>query len=278
VQYRSSKTARSMGLVLLAMSGFRANASTIGSALLQAMEGTQATAVVLDLHTGAVLASAGQPRHSAPGSAIKPLLLEYALEHGIVQAKTEVYCHRDLHVGSRALPCTHPTNQPVFTAESALAESCNTWFAEMGQRFSGPQLEAAFQSTHLPHSSASADAVEQRQLAVLGLAGVSATPLELARAYRDLLEHMPAAGPVARGLKESVDYGMANSAAIPGVTILGKTGTASDRGEAWTHGWFAGAIPGRFVVVVFVPHGDGGTAALLARKFMAAVATERQIR
>jgi membrane peptidoglycan carboxypeptidase len=278
VQYRSSKTVRSMGLVLLAMSCFRANASTIGSALLQTMEGTQATAVVLDLHTGAVLASAGQPRRGAPGSAIKPLLLEYALEHGIVRAETEVYCRRNLHVGSRALPCTHPANQPVFTAESALAESCNTWFAQMGRRFSGLQLEAALLSTHLPHSSASADAVEQRQLAVLGLAGVSASPLELARAYRDLLEHMPADGPVARGLKESVDYGMANSAAIPGVTILGKTGTASDRGEASTHGWFAGAIPGRFVVVVFVPQGDGGTAALLARKFMAAVATEKQIR
>jgi len=263
-----------MALVLLAMSYFRADAATVGSALLKAMERTQATAVVLDLRTGAVLASAGQQRGGAPGSAIKPLLLEYALEHGIVRAETEVYCRRDLHVGSRALPCTHPANQPVFTAESALAESCNTWFAEMGQRFSGPQLEAALLSTHLPHSSASADAVEQRQLAVLGLAGVSATPLELARAYRDLLEHMPADGPVARGLKESVDYGMANSAAIPGVTILGKTGTASDRGEAWTHGWFAGAIPGRFVVVVFVPHGDGGTAAQLGRKFFAAMTTE----
>jgi cell division protein FtsI/penicillin-binding protein 2 len=266
-----------MVLMLLATSCFRASASTVGSALWQAMEGTQATAVVLDLHTGAVLASAGQPRRGAPGSAIKPLLLEYALEHSIIRAETEVYCRRDLHVGGRALPCTHPANQPVFTAESALAESCNTWFAEMGRQFSGQQLEAALLWTHLPHSSASSDTVERRQLAVLGLEGVSASPLELARAYRNLLEHMPPDGPVARGLKESVDYGMANPAAIPGVTILGKTGTASDRGETWTHGWFAGAIPGRFVIVIFVPHGDGGTAALLARKFIAAVGTERQV-
>jgi membrane peptidoglycan carboxypeptidase len=256
----------------------QAHASSVGVALSQAIAGTQATAVVVDLRTGAVLTSAGIPRSGVPGSAIKPLLLSYALEHGIVRSETEVYCRRNLHIGDRALPCTHPANLPVFTAETALAESCNTWFAEMASRFSGPQLEAALQATHLPHSPAGKDTVEQRQLAVLGLTGVSTTPLELARAYRDLLEHMPAQGPVARGLKDSVDYGMANPAAVPGVTILGKTGTASDRGEAWTHGWFAGAIPGRFVVVVFVPHGDGGTASQLARKFFAAMVAQGQPR
>jgi cell division protein FtsI/penicillin-binding protein 2 len=265
-------------LTLLTPGSLQAHASSVGTALSQAIAGNQATAVVLDLRTGAVLASAGAPRRGVPGSAIKPLLLAYALEHGIVRPETEVYCRRDLHIGGRALPCTHPANLPVFTAESALAESCNTWFAEMARRFSGSQLEAALQTTHLPHTSASGDTVEQRQLVVLGLTGVSATPLELARAYRDLLEHMPADGPVARSLKDSVDYGMANPAAVPGMTILGKTGTASDRGETWTHGWFAGAIPGRFVIVVFVPHGDGGTAALLARKFFAAMTTEGRAR
>jgi cell division protein FtsI/penicillin-binding protein 2 len=95
--------------------------------------------------------------------------------------------------------------------------------------------------------------------------------LEMARAYRELLQRAPAQGPVMRGLEGSVSYGMANAAAVPGLTILGKTGTASEAGEAWTHGWFAGAIPGRLVIVVYVPHGDGGTAALLARGFFAAV-------
>jgi cell division protein FtsI/penicillin-binding protein 2 len=62
---------------------------------------------------------------------------------------------------------------------------------------------------------------------------------------------------------------MARSAAVSGVAIPGKTGTASDPGEAWTHGWFAGAIPNRLVIVVYVPHGDGGTAAELAQRFLA---------
>jgi cell division protein FtsI/penicillin-binding protein 2 len=263
-----------LGTAVFATSWIHAGASPIANTLSEALRGTQAAAVVLDLRTGAVLASAGEPLRGAPGSAIKPLLLAYALEHGIVRPETEVYCHRNLHVGGRALPCTHAADLPVFTAESALAESCNTWFAEMARRFSGPQLEAALQGTHLPHTSMDTANVEQRQLAVLGLLGVTASPLELARAYRDLLQRVPPNGAVARGLKDSVSYGMANAAAVSGVAILGKTGTASDPGEAWTHGWFAGAIPGRFVLVVYVPHGDGGTAARLAQRFFRAVAPE----
>jgi cell division protein FtsI/penicillin-binding protein 2 len=254
----------------------QAAALPIADVLAQALRGTQASAVVLDPRTGAVIALIGAPRRGEPGSTLKPVLLEYALEHGIVRPETEVYCRRNLHIAGRALPCTHPANMPVFTAESALAESCNTWFAEMARRFSGPQLEAALQASHLPHASLSASDVAQRQLAVLGLSGVTASPLELARAYRDLLAHLPPDGPVARGLRESVDYGMANPAAVSGVAILGKTGTAGDPGQAWTHGWFAGALPGRVIVVIYVPHGDGGTAARLAQRFFRTVANQEK--
>jgi membrane carboxypeptidase/penicillin-binding protein PbpC len=253
-----------------------ADALSVKDALAQALRGTQASAVVLDTQTGAVLASAGKSSQATPGSAVKPLLLEYALEHSIVKPEMEVYCRRNLHVGGRALPCTHPADHPVFTAESALAESCNTWFAELARRFSGPELEAALDDAHLPHAPMGAANVEQRQLAVLGLVGVTASQLDLAIAYRDLFERMTPAGPVARGLQESVAYGMANAAAVPGMTILGKTGTASGIRETWTHGWFAGGIPGRFVIVVFVPHGDGGTAASLAQKFFQLAAGEGQ--
>jgi membrane peptidoglycan carboxypeptidase len=253
-------------------------ASPVANALVQALRGTQASAIVLDSQTGIVEASAGVSRRGAPGSAIKPLLLEYALEHGIVRPGMEVYCRRNLHVGDRALPCTHPADQSVFTAESALAESCNTWFAELARRFTGPELEAALQNTNLPHASMDTANVQQRQLAVLGLAGVSASPLQLAQAYREMLSRAPAMGTVARGLEESVTYGMANPAAVAGVRILGKTGTASDPLEAWTHGWFAGEIPGRLVIVIYVPHGDGGTAARLAQRFFRAISREEPAR
>ena len=259
----------------------RAHALPVSAALSQALHGTQASAVVLDPQTGALLASAGQPRSGTPGSTIKPLLLAYALEHGIVQPETEVYCRRDLHIAGRALPCTHPDDHPLFTAQRALAESCNTWFAELGRRFSSIALETALQQLHLPHSALSSSNtavsfgnIDQRQLAVLGLNGVSASPLQLARAYRQLLQRMPPNGVVATGLRDSVDFGMANPASVPGMSILGKTGTASDPGEAWTHGWFIGILPGRLVLVVYVPHGDGGTAAALGKKFFRAVAPE----
>jgi cell division protein FtsI/penicillin-binding protein 2 len=259
----------------------------VAEALAQALRGTQASAVVLDARTGAVLARAGEhgrdgleatAKESAPGSVLKPLLLEYALEHGIVRPQTQVYCRRNLRVDGRALACTHPADDPVFTAERALAESCNTWFAEMARRFTGAELEEALNRARLPHHSMAAASVEQRELAVLGLTGVTASPLELARAYADLLRRSPPDGPVARGLEDSVKFGMADPAAVTGVRILGKTGTASDPGEAWTHGWFAGAVPGRVVLVVYIPHGDGGTAARLAQRFFAAVASEGDAR
>jgi cell division protein FtsI/penicillin-binding protein 2 len=278
VRYGSTRWATAAAAAVLAAGCFQARALPVRDALAQALGGTQASAVVLDMQTGTVLASTGEPRRGTPGSAIKPLLLAYALEHGIVRPDMEVYCRRNLHIGGRALPCTHPADQPVFTAQRALAESCNTWFAEMARRMTSAQLEAALEETRLPHGSMNAADVDQRQLAVLGLAGVTASPLELAQAYRAMLAHVPPDGTVMRGLADSVDYGMASPVAVSGVNILGKTGTASDPGQTWTHGWFAGAIPGRVLIVVYVPHGDGGTAARLAQRFFRAISSAGQTR
>jgi cell division protein FtsI/penicillin-binding protein 2 len=260
-----------IGLIFLA-SAVQAQISPVPDALARALKGTPASAVVLDQASGTVLAQTGPQRPARPGSAIKPILLAYALEHGIVRPETTVYCRRNLHIGGRALPCTHPADQPVFTAERALAESCNTWFAELGRRFSGKDLDAALRQSGLPHEAMAGVSVEQRQLAVLGLHGVTVSPLQLAQAYRELLAREPADGLLTRGLRGSVNYGMAHPAAVSGVDIAGKTGTASEPGEAWTHGWFAGAMPGRLVIVIYLPHADGGTAAGLARRFFAAVA------
>ncbi len=232
-------------------------------ALAEALRGTRASGVVLDLKTGAVLASIGPDRRGAPGSVLKPLWLAYALEHAIVRPETAVYCRRNLRIGGRALPCTHPADQTVFTAETALAESCNAWFAELGRRYTNAQLEAAMQAANVSHVSLKEATAEQRELAVLGLYGTSVSSLELARAYRELLQGAPPDGPVMRGLRGSVRYGMANPAGVLGQDILGKTGTASNPGESWTH-----------VVVISVPHGDGGTAARLARTYFVAVTAE----
>lgn len=267
-----------MAATLLGSGTLEAQATSVAAALGSALRGTQASGVVLDTRSGNLLASVGPERRGTPGSVIKPLLLEYALDHGIVRPETQVYCRRNLRIGDRALPCTHPADQTVFTAETALAESCNTWFAEMARRFTGQQLEAALRASYLTHQPMDDATVEQRQLAVLGLWGVTTSTLQLAQSYRLLLRNLPPAGPVALGLRDSVAYGMANLAALPGVEgveILGKTGTASNPGEAWTHGWFAGALASRCVIVIYVPHGDGGTAARLAQKFFLAMMATR---
>ena len=256
----------------------QAPAETLQTALAHALGSSQASAVVLDLKTGSAIAAVGEPRRAAPGSTLKPLLLEYALRHGIVTPQTKVFCHRNLRVGDRSLPCTHPANDDVFTAETALAESCNTYFADLARRFSSPDLETALRETRLPHRPLDRATPEERELAMLGLSGVMVTPEELARAYRDLASSLEARGPVERGLAGSVNYGMANAAAVPGMTILGKTGTARNPGESWTHGWFAGVLPGRLVVVVLVPSGDGGTAAHLARGFFLQLQREGRTR
>ncbi len=273
---KSRNANRCLVIILSLASALQAQTPHPSETLSQALGGTQASAVLLDINNGAILAQVGPNRRGTPGSAIKPLLLAYAMDHGIVREDTQVYCRRDLHIGGRSLPCTHPADNPVFTAQRALAESCNTWFAEMGRRYSGPALQAALGEYHLPHRDLSQASVEQRQLAVLGLQSVTVSLLQLGRAYGQMLQRRPANDEVVHGLQDSIDFGMANPAAVKGVALLGKTGTASDLGQAWTHGWFVGAIPSQAILVVYVPHGDGGTAAQLAQRFFREVVAKRQ--
>jgi cell division protein FtsI/penicillin-binding protein 2 len=262
-------------VIILSLAGaLQAQTPNPSETLSHALGGTQASAVLLDIDSGAILAQVGPTRRGTPGSAIKPLLLAYAMDHGIVREDTQVYCRRDLHIGGRSLPCTHPADNPVFTAQRALAESCNTWFAEMGRRYSAPALEAALRESHLPHSDLSQASAEQRQLAVLGLQSITVSPRQLGQAYVQMLRRRHANDVVVRGLQDSVNFGMAAPAAVRGLTVLGKTGTASDPGQAWTHGWFVGTIPGQ-LLVVYVPHGDGGTAAQLAQRVFRELVVKR---
>ncbi len=72
---------------------------------------------------------------------------------------------------------------------------------------------------------------------------------------------------VGEGMRQSVTSGVARNAAVAGVTVAGKTGTAEfgairDDGTYETHGWFAGYAPAEdpeIAVVVFVQRGSGGS-------------------
>jgi cell division protein FtsI/penicillin-binding protein 2 len=256
-------------------------------ALDEALSGTNAVGVVLDGRDGhmmAVVREADAARvASAPGSTLKPLFLAAALNDGRVHAETTVICRGDLRIAGRDLACTHPRERNVFDAEQALAYSCNTWFANLARRFPPQEAvevlrAAGFGSrTRLVQIESAGSLREPArqanvQLLVLGIDGVAATPLQLASAYLRLARRFDAEPLVRRGLEDSVAYGMAHNAATAGLTIAGKTGTATNAGESWTHGWFAGIASRQavlMVVVIYLPHGNGADAAALAHRFFA---------
>jgi cell division protein FtsI/penicillin-binding protein 2 len=73
-------------------------------------------------------------------------------------------------------------------------------------------------------------------------------------------------GTLRAAMRQSVTKGVAKNAAIPGVEVAGKTGTAEfgprlSNGKYATHGWFVGFAPyndPQIAIVVFVQRGSGG--------------------
>ncbi|RXH58614.1 penicillin-binding transpeptidase domain-containing protein [Granulicella sibirica] len=243
------------------------------------LAGTNASAILLDVQTGRTIATFGRTGiPSTPGSTLKPFLLLAALKEGIVTEHTTVECRGILTIDDRGHPrnlaCTHPRTTTIFAAQAALAYSCNTYFARLAARMSPTQLTQSLSNFGI--RTQPIDDPNQRILQALGLFSVKVSAEQLARAYALLAReftsaHSNPANIVHQGLLDSVSFGMADNAAVPGLTLAGKTGTASDPGRPWTHGWFAGIVEDApaTVLVVYVPHGSGADAATLARTILA---------
>jgi cell division protein FtsI/penicillin-binding protein 2 len=267
------------------------NRQVIQEALQSALKGTQAVGVVVNVSDGHLLATVrpqeGAMLRTSPGSILKPLFLAGAIDANEVNPHMQVFCRRDLNVAGRSLPCAHPQTKISFQAEDALAYSCNTYFADLAHRLTPEQAMATLQryglaqTTHLFPAEADSKLLRpanmaQLQLLILGLDGVMVTPAQVAVAYRKLMIQLndshSASGleAVRLGLRDSVRYGMAHNADVSGMEILGKTGTASNPGQSWTHGWFAGTVSTKdhnIVVVIYDPRGNGADAAHLAHLF-----------
>ncbi len=253
--------------------------TTAQAALTSALQGTPAVGVVVDVKSGRRLAAvkATDERH-APGSILKPLFLAAALQQHEVQPETTVFCRRNLHIsdGTRqwSLACTHPQNDVAFAAKEALAYSCNRYFAQLADRIPPAQSEAILEHYGLTQASLP-QSREQKELLVLGVAGITVSSAQMAVAYRKLaLELDDGIAPAVRdGLRDSVAYGMAHNADVPGMEIAGKTGTAGDGPQGRSHGWFAGAGylgHQEVVIVIYLPTGNGADAARLAQHFFLA--------
>jgi len=251
-----------------------------------------ARVLVLEIGSGRILASAHLAEAgrtlATPGSTLKPLILYFALSTGRWDAERRVACNRKLHIGSHQLNCSHPPADPM-DAEQALTWSCNSYFAELAGTLAPEELHRTLSVRGLlaatglvPLESVAAfrepRSREQVQLAALGVEGIRVTLPELAEAYRslaiELAAHLEtaAARTVRAGLADSASFGMAGAAALGGVPIAGKTGTASAESGGASHGWFVGLAPAdspRVVVAIYLPAGHGSDAAQVAATLLA---------
>jgi penicillin-binding protein 2 len=273
---------------LLLVLGTVVNASDFDSELARIMHGRSGAAVVVEVNSGHVLAvyhpDVAARRLAHPGSAFKPFTLLALLQSGKLSATDSVVCRRNLRVGAHDLSCGHPQVGPL-QAVSALAYSCNDFFATFGRRLSAAELQAAFTNAGFasPSGFVAEEAVgfihparsdEERQLQAVGEGDMKITPLEMLAAYRGIALRRTAAHAsdaeqaVFLGLEQATSYGMSRLASVPEMKVAGKTGTTRTDQGAWTHGWFAGYAPSdkpEIAVVVFIERGTGpGDAAPLA--------------
>jgi len=251
-----------------------------------------ARALVLEIGSGRLLASAHLAEASrtlaTPGSSLKPLILYLAIASGRWDPEERISCSRQMRIGNHQLNCSHPVVEPM-NAQQALAWSCNSYFAGLAGSLSPRQLRQALSergllaATGLTPQEETAGfreprTREQTQLAALGVEGIRVTLPELAEAYRSLAIELAAhretaaARTVAAGLTDSSSFGMAGAASLGGVSVAGKTGTASAESGGPTHGWFVGLAPAespQVVVAVYLPTGHGSDAAQVAAKLLA---------
>lgn len=248
--------------------------------------------VVVDIASGRVLAARKLEEAArtlvTPGSTLKPVALYQLITQRRWNPQVRITCSRSLHVAGHALNCPHPP-MPAMDAETALTWSCNTYFAAVAGSMAPEELRGLLApsgllgATGLAKNEAVARMQQARtpadiQLEFLGVDGIAITPLELVHAYRWLaMEFMAhpessATQVVLGGLKDSASFGMAGAAALGGVAVAGKTGTASATDSVRTHGWFVGVAPAdapRVALVVYQPVGRGADAAHIAAGVLA---------
>lgn len=278
---------RTLAAVVLLL-GTTIHSADLNSQLARIMVGRSGTAVVLDVSSGWVLAAynlqVAARQLARPGSAIKPFTLLALLQSGKLRSTDSLVCRRHLHVGRHDLSCSHPSTGPLQAA-SALAYSCNDFFATFGLRLTADDLRAAFTKAGFasPTGLVSNEAIgfirlarndEERQLQSIGEEDIRVTPLEMLAAYRNLALRRSANDTndgertVFTGLEDSTDYGMARLASVEGMKVAGKTGTARTDHGSWTNAWFSGYAPAdkpEIALVVFLEKGVGPSdAAFLA--------------
>jgi len=220
-------------------------------------------------------------------------VLSSLIDANIVSRSTRYQCESRLRIKGRNFNCAHVNVGEPLDPVSAIAYSCNSYFARFATRLQPADFVRGLTSFGLTSSTKLARSevigritmpgdVSQLQLMGLGEAGIVVTPLEVAAAYRRLAMmkrennlRAQQLSLVFDGLAAAAEYGTARLARPASIGVAGKTGTASGESGSRSHAWFAGYAPvyrPEFVVAVFLETGSGGSdAAPVAKEIFAAL-------
>jgi hypothetical protein len=285
----------------------------IQQAAVEALGDQYGGIAVIRVSDGAVVALAGIASSSPqpPGSTFKIVTASAALTAHLTTLETSYPAERFATVYGLKLPNAHD-ELCGGTLIASFANSCNSVFAPLGARVGAKRLVNAAhrfgfgEEPRVPFAAVSAiptAAAIGDQAAVaasaIGQGKVTATPLQMASVAATIAAHGKRARPrlltiqkprysravspavaaqVATMMRAVVTSGTGTAAAIPGVDVAGKTGTAelhggprSDDTDAWFAAYAPAAAPRYAVGVLVVAGGFGGDAAApLARRVLEA--------
>jgi cell division protein FtsI/penicillin-binding protein 2 len=277
--------------------------SSIQSTLNRITNRQFAVVLVSNPMTGEILAcrnlGAAFSQALPPGSTAKLVISVAALEEGAISPRDRLVCRRTPPLLGEAYHCSHPFPAPPFNLPSALANSCNCFFAALSERLTADKLLHWYHAFGFGTASSelgsarAAGSVEigstpqAKALASLGEKTVLVTPAQLLLAYssiatggyafrlwlsshekrkhRDLERRISlrddTLDSLLAGLEECVAAGTCQAAAVSGVRVAGKTGTATALdGSGRSYAWFVGFAPvaaPELALVIVLDHGTG---------------------
>lgn len=196
-----------------------------------------------------------------PGSLMKLITAEAASRRG-VELKYRCEGHQDW--GGHRENCWKARGHGDLDLPRALAQSCNLYFAQLGQKLGWEALRNTLQQYHFSTASIiHPDGAVLRKLAIGDEGSFTVTPLEMARFWEQYLGKIDQDDfrGIREGLLRAAREGTAQGGALGDVPILAKTGTAEAGGRPYkTHGWFLGAFPPeqpQWAVLIFLKNAHG---------------------
>ena len=312
VAFQLCKFSGGLALLLAALAGasdLRA-AESLQTFVNHLMQGKAGAVIVSDPRTGRILAiwnpQTAFKEAYTPGSTAKLVVSAAALEEGIISPSERIMCRRVPRLLGESFPLLPSPCGPPFDLAEALANSCNYFFSELSTRLSSSALAhwyavfgfGAAGEEASPGEVLIPDKPRGKALAALGEQGVTATPAQVLLAYSAIAARRQGFPPHhardnarrraliawslcertplrfwTEGLRDCVEEGSCRAAAVPGVTVAGKTGTAPALdGSHVTHAWFVGYAPveaPEVALVIFLKRGTGGAnAAPLAAQIL----------